>query len=169
MKVKLSSFGVIVLFLVATPVFGQQARNLWIAQFNCESKAAAAVASIQQSDLSALQYSGLFKAVTSFISESKQPTGTWSLSATETSYAGGSTAKRVMLGMGTGRAHVVMEYKLLDPDGKVAWTQKIKSEPSLWSSSGAIGGVQSQDAATSKQSQKLIDALSKFFSSQKQY
>jgi hypothetical protein len=144
----------------------QAQRNLWIAQFTCEPKAAAAVASIQQSDAAALQYSGLFKSITSFTSDSKQPAGTWSLSATETSYSGGSTAKRVMVGFGTGRAHVVMRYELRDPGGEVVWSEKIKSEPSLWSSSGAVGGVQNQDASMSKQSEKLVDALAKYLGSQ---
>lgn len=56
MKVKASSFSVvIVLFLATAPTFGQQVKNLWIAQFTCEPKAAAAIASIQQSDLAAMQ------------------------------------------------------------------------------------------------------------------
>lgn len=70
-----------------------------------------------------------------------------------------------MIGFGTGRAHVVMQYELRNPGGEVVWTQKIKSEPSLWSSSGAVGGIQNQDASTSKQSEKLVDALAKFFNS----
>lgn len=147
----------------ATSAQGQ--RNLWIAKFSCEPKAAAAVASVQQSDAAALQYSSLFKTVTSFASDSKQPAGTWSLSATETSYSGGSTAKRVMIGFGTGRAHVVMQYELRNPDGQVVWTKKIKSEPSLWSSSGTLGAIQNQDSSMSKQSEKLVDELAKFFGS----
>ncbi len=42
MKTELFSFGtVIALFLVATPVFGQQAKNLWVAKFSGEPKAVA--------------------------------------------------------------------------------------------------------------------------------
>ncbi|HKV28162.1 MAG TPA: DUF4410 domain-containing protein [Candidatus Acidoferrales bacterium] len=149
---------------VAAPAWSQQGqRNLWIAKFDCDAKAAAAVASIQQSDAAALQYSGLFKNITSFTTDSKQPAGTWSLSSTEVSYSGGSTAKRVLVGFGTGRAHVVMQYQLRNPEGDVVWSQKIKSEPSLWSSGGSLGAVQNQDASMSKQSEKLIDALAKFF------
>ena len=150
---------------LAAPAWSQGQRNLWIAKFRCDAKAAAAVASIQQSDAAALQYSSLFKNVTSFASDSKQPAGTWSLSATETSYSGGSTAKRVMIGFGTGRAHVVMQYELRNPDGNIVWSQKVKSEPSLWSSGGSLGAVQNQDASMSKQSEKLVDALAKFFDS----
>lgn len=151
---------------LSVPAWSQTQRNLWIAQFTCKQpKAAPAVASIQQSDAAALQYSGLFKSITTFASEAKQPKGTWSLTATETSYAGGSTAKRILVGFGTGRAHVVMNYRLRDPGGNVVWSQKIKSEPSYWSSSGSIGAIQNQNSSVSKQSEKLIDALAKFFKS----
>lgn len=154
----------IVLFLaLAAPVWPQEARNLWVAKFTCQPKAAAAVASVQQSDAAALQYSSLFKNVTTFATNANQPAGTWSLSADETSFAGGSAAKRVLVGLGTGRAHVEMQYQLRDPQGNVVWTKKVKSEPSLWGSSGSLGAVQNQDSAMSKQSEKLIDELTKFF------
>lgn len=142
----------------------QQGKTLWIAKFNCEPKAAPAVASVQRSDAAALQYSNLFSKVQSFATDAKQPAGSWSLQATETSFSRGSTAKRVMIGFGTGRAHLAMKYELRNPLGKVVWTKKIKSEPSLWSSTGTAGAIQNQDAAMSKQSEKLVDALSKHFS-----
>lgn len=145
---------------------GNQGKTLWIAKFSCEPKAAAAVASVQQSDTAALQYSSLFSTVHSFATDSKQPAGSWSLSATETSFSGGSTAKRMMIGLGTGRAHLEMKYELRNPDGEVVWTKKIKSEPSFWSSSGTAGAIQNQNSATSKQAEKLVDVLSKFFGSQ---
>ena len=141
-------------------------RNLWIARFTGQPEAAAAIASVQQGDLAVLQQGDLFKEVSSFASHSKQPAGAWLLSAKEISYSGGSTVKRVMFGLGTGRAHIVMAYKLLNPDGNVVWTKKIKSEPSFWSSGGVIGGIQNQGSSTSDQPQKLMDALSKFFASQ---
>jgi len=72
-----------------------------------------------------------------------------------------------MVGWGTGRAHVEMEYELRDPQGNVVWTNKIKTEPSFWSSSGTVGGVQNQHPAVSKQSEKLIDALTKCFATRK--
>lgn len=143
---------------------GQQGKTLWIAKFSCEPKAAAAVASVQQSDTAALQYSNLFSTVDSFTTDSKQPEGSWSLSAKETSFSGGSTAKRVMIGFGSGRAHLEMTYQLRNPKGEVVWTEKIKSEPSFWSSSGTVGAIQNQDPAITKQSEKLVDALSKFLS-----
>ena len=142
------------------------ARQLWIAKFSGEDKAAAAIASAQQDDLGALRQSSLFSKVASFATDATQPAGTWSLSASEVSYSGGSTAKRVMLGYGTGRAHLELEYKLANPSGAVVWTKRIKTEPSFWSSSGAVGGVQDQAAAIDKQPQKLLDELSKFFASQ---
>lgn len=148
----------------ATPQPG--ARQLWMAKFTGEDKAAAAIAAVQQDDLGALRQSSLFSKVTSFSTDATQPAGTWSLSANEGSYSGGSTAKRVMLGYGTGRAHLELEYKLTNPAGSVVWTKRIKTEPSFWSSSGAVGGVQNQDAAVDKQPQKLLDELSKFFAAQ---
>lgn len=139
-------------------------KTLWIAKFICEPKAAPAVASIQQDDAAALQYTNLFKSVTSFATDANQPAGSWSLTGKEVSFAGGSTAERVIVGFGSGRAHVEMLYELHDPDGKVVWTKKIKTQPSFWSSSGAVGGVQNQHAAVSQQSQKLINELTKYFS-----
>ncbi len=138
-------------------------RELWIARFTGEDKAAAAMAAVQKDDLGALRESSLFSKVTSFSSDATQPHGSWSLSAIEISYSAGSAAKRVLVGYGTGRAHLVLEYKLLNPAGTVVWTKTIKTEPSFWSSTGAVGGVQNQDAAVDKQPQKLLDELSKFF------
>lgn len=144
----------------------QPGRNLWIARFTGQSEATAAIASVQQTDLATLEQSNLFKEVSSFATDPKQPAGTWSLSAKEISYSGGNTAKRVLIGFGTGRAHFVMEYKLRDPRGTVVWTKKIKTEPTFWASGGGIGGIQNQGSATGQQAQKLVDEISKFFASQ---
>jgi len=140
-------------------------RNLWISKFTCETQAAAAVATVQKADLAALQQSSLFAGVSSFVTDSEQPEGTWRLSAKEISYAPGNAAERSMIGWGTGRAHLVMAYELHDPSGTVAWTQQIKTEPPLWSSTGETGGIQDQRAAMREQPVKLLDALSKFFAS----
>lgn len=148
------------------PVSAHEGRTLWIARFTGQTKALAAIASVQQGDLAALQQSVLFSKVSSFSAEAKPPAGAWTLSGKEINYAGGSAVKRVMLGFGTGRAHIVMEYKLRDPKSKVVWTEKIKTEPSFWGSAGAIGGVQNQRAALGKQPQKLLDGLAKFFQSE---
>jgi hypothetical protein len=142
------------------------ARQLWIAKFTGEDKAAAAIAAAQQDDVGALRQSSLFSKVTSFSTDATQPAGTWLLSANEVGYSGGSTAKRVIVGYGTGRAHLELEYKLANPTGTVVWTKRIKTEPSFWSSTGAVGGVQDQAAAVDKQPQKLLDELAKFFASQ---
>lgn len=82
------TFTLVLGLMFAAPAWSQE-KNLWIAKFNCDANAAAAVASIQQSDQSTLQYSNLFKNISSFSSDSKQPAGSWSLSATEVSYSGG--------------------------------------------------------------------------------
>jgi hypothetical protein len=140
-------------------------RNLWISKFTCPAQAAAAVATVQKADLAALQQSSLFAGVSSFVTDSEQPEGTWGLSAKEISYAPGNAAERSMIGWGTGRAHLVMAYELRDPSGAVVWTQQIKTEPPLWSSTGETGGIQDQRAATREQPVKLLDALSKFFAS----
>lgn len=141
------------------------ARQLWVAKFTSQDKAAAAVAAAQQDDLGALRQSNLFSKVTSFSTDPSQPAGSWSLSANEIGYSGGNTARRVMLGYGTGRAHLELEYKLTNPAGLVVWTRRIKTEPSFWSSSGPMGSVQNQGAAIDQQPPKLLHELSKFFAS----
>jgi hypothetical protein len=141
-------------------------RNLWISKFTCQADAAAAVAAVQKADLAALRQSNLFQEVSSFVTYSEQPEGTWSLSSKEISYARGSTAERSTIGWGTGRAHLVMAYELRDPRGAVVWTKQIKTEPSFWSSSGDVGGIQDQHPAVDQQPEKLLAALSKFLASQ---
>ena len=141
----------------------QSNRNLWIAKFTTDTKAAAAVGSIQGSDASALKYSNLFDTVKTFETDATQPAGTWSLAAKELDFTGGSAATRALVGFGAGRSHITMEYALTDPDGKVVWTQKITTKPSFWGSAGAMGAVQNQGQAMDEQAQKLTDALSKFF------
>ncbi|MBW4038463.1 MAG: DUF4410 domain-containing protein [Acidobacteria bacterium] len=138
-------------------------RKLWIAKFNTDTNAAAAVANIQISEANALQYSELFSSVKTFATEDNQPDGTWTLEAKETSFSGGSAAARALVGWGAGRSHITMEYTLLDPDKKVAWTGTLTTKPSFWGSAGAVGAVQNQGQAVDEQAQKLIDALSKFF------
>lgn len=147
------------------PVAAHGGRTLWFAKFAGQTKAVAAIASVQQSDLAALQQSTLFSKVSSFSTEANQPAGTWMLSGKEIDYSGGSAAKRVMLGFGAGRAHIVMQYKLSNPNGKVVWTEKIKTEPSFWTSAGAAGAAQNQRVAFTKQAQQLLNGLSKFFAS----
>lgn len=146
---------------VAQPL--PQKRNLWIAKFSTDTKAAAAVGAIQASDASALNYSNLFDSVKTFETAATQPEGTWLLTGKELDFSGGSTAKRALIGFGSGRAHITMEYTLYDPAQKVAWTQKITTKPSFWGSAGAMGAVQNQGKAMDEQGQKLINALSKFF------
>ena len=140
-------------------------RNLWISKFTCQTQAAAAVATVQKADLAVLQESSLFAGVSSFVNDSEQPEGTWRLSAKEISYAPGNAAERSIIGWGTGRAHLVMAYELRDPSGAMVWTQQIKTEPPLWSSTGDIGSIQDQSAAMREQPDKLLQALSKFFAS----
>jgi hypothetical protein len=137
-------------------------RTLWIAKFSSDAKAASAVANIQNSEASALQYSNLFDVVKSFATDPVQPEGTWTLQSKEISFSGGSAATRALVGLGAGRSHITMEYTLLDPDRKTVWTGSLTTKPSFWGSGGAIGAVQNQNKAVDEQAQKLIDALSKF-------
>jgi len=141
----------------------QPKRDLWIAKFTCDTKAAAAVGSTQVSDASALKYGNLFSSVKTFETDATQPAGTWMLAAKELDFSGGSTATRALVGFGAGRSHITLEYTLTDPDGKVVWTQKITTKPSFWGSAGALGAVQNQGQAMDEQAQKLTNALSKFF------
>lgn len=140
-----------------------QHRNLWIGKFTCDIKAASAVAATQHHDFDAMQYSNLFDGVTTFETAATQPQGTWSLTANEADFSGGSTAERALIGYGAGRASITMEYKLADPSGKVVWSQKIKTKPSFWGASGGFGAVQNQGAAEDQQAQKLTEALAKYF------
>ncbi len=148
---------------VAT-AFGQQRRTLWVAKFSGQVKAATAIAAVQKADLGALQYSGLFEKISSFASNPNPPAGSWVLSGIEVGYYGGNVVKRSLLGLGTGRAHIIMEYKLRSPQGDVVWTKRVKSEPSLWNSAGLAGSLENQNSS-SKQAQQLVEALSKFFHS----
>jgi hypothetical protein len=154
----------------APPVQIQQPaqRSLWIAKYTADMKAAGAVASTQMSSENALKYSSLFAVVVTFESNATKPDGMWKLEAKEVDFSGGSTATRALVGFGAGRSHITMEYTLTDPEGKVAWTQKITTKPSFWGSVGYSGAVQNQGEAMDEQAQKLISALSKYFASGKE-
>ena len=154
---------VILLATNATVAQEKVERKLWVGKFTGETKAASALAATQAGDTNALKYSNLFDSLTTFETDAKQPEGTWSLTANETEYKQGSTAERVLVGMGSGRAVIEMEYKLTNPAGQVVWTQKFRTKPSFWGSSGAVGGVQNQGAAEDAQAKKLIEGLSKYF------
>lgn len=138
---------------------------LWIAKFKCNSRAAQAVATVQQEDGNALEYSNLFTTVTSFSKSATAPAGAWTLEAKEIKFSGGNAAMRGLIGFGAGRAHLVMRYQLLNPDGKVVWTKEISSKPSFWGSSGAAGAIQNQSGAERKQAQKLVNDMKKFLDS----
>ncbi len=141
--------------------------NLWIAKFECDTKAAQAVAMAQQADLNALEYANLFAGVTSFATVPAAPAGAWTLNAKEIDFGGGSAAARTLVGWGAGRAHLVMEYTLHDATGAAVWTKQIKSQPSFWGASGATGAVQNQGDAERKQGQDLVNALAKFLQNRK--
>ena len=146
----------------------QQNRNLWIDKFSAETKAASAVASVQTSTANALKYSNLFSSVKTFDTDATQPEGTWSLTAKEVGFSGGSTAKRALIGFGSGRAKITMEYTLTDASKKAVWTKRITTKPSYWGAAGAMGAVQSQSGAVDEQAQKLVDALTRFFAPDKE-
>jgi hypothetical protein len=146
-----------------TVATSQPGNNLWIAKFECETKAAQAVAGAQQSDFAALQYSSLFSGVTQFSSEATVPAGAWTLTGKELDFTGGSAAERALIGYGSGRAHLVMLYELHDPSGKVVWSKKLKTQPSFWGSTGYVGPTQNQGAASDKQGQALVNALQAYF------
>lgn len=138
-------------------------KNLWIAKFKCEPKAARAVALTQRADFTALQYSTLFSHVTQFSSTHTAPADAWTLTGKELDFSGGNTAARSLIGWGAGRAHLVMLYRLRDGSRKVVWSKKIKTEPSFWGSVGHARAVQRQSPAWTKQGQALVNALHKYF------
>lgn len=147
----------------AAAASSQPGMTLWIAKFECDAKAAQAVAGSQQADFDALQYSNLFSSVTQFSGQPAAPGGAWTLTAKELDFAGGSAAERALVGFGSGRAHLVMQYELRDPSGKVVWSKKLKTEPSFWGSTGYVGPAQNQGAAWAKQGQALVNELQKYF------
>lgn len=138
-------------------------RNLWIAKFSCDTKAAMATAASQNGVTNALKYSNLFANVKTFETDATKPEGTWSLTAKEIDFSGGSAATRALVGLGSGRSHIEIEYSLADPTGKVVWTAKIKTKPSWWGSAGVTGAIQNQGAALDAQGQKVTEALAKYF------
>ncbi|HEU5458054.1 MAG TPA: DUF4410 domain-containing protein [Terracidiphilus sp.] len=140
--------------------------DLWIAKYEADTKAASAVASIQASTANALKYSNLFDSVKTFETDSAQPEGTWTLTGKETEFSGGSAAKRALVGFGSGRSKVTMEYTLYDAAKKAVWTKKITTKANFWGAA-ALGAAQDQGKAMDEQGQKLTDALAQFFSSDK--
>ncbi|HTV15464.1 MAG TPA: DUF4410 domain-containing protein [Acidobacteriaceae bacterium] len=164
----LQLFSFSLLIATAGTAAAQTANPLWMAKFDCEAKAASAVAEAQQSDLTALQYSSLFASVTAFTAAPAAPAGAWTLTGKEVNYSGGNAAERNMVGWGAGRAHLVMHYELHDANGKIVWTSDIKTEPTFFGSTGDTGAIQNQNAAEKKQGQALVNALAKFFASQPQ-
>lgn len=138
--------------------------DLWIAKYEAkDTKAAAAVASVQAATGNALKYSNLFTSVKTFDSSATQPEGTWMLEAKETEFSGGSAAKRALVGFGSGRSKITMEYTLYDASKKAVWTKKITTKANFWGAA-ALGAAQDQGKAMDEQGQKLTDALAKFFS-----
>jgi Domain of unknown function (DUF4410) len=137
--------------------------DLWIAKYEVkDTKAAAAVASVQAATGNALKYSNLFTSVKTFDSSATQPEGTWMLEAKETEFSGGSAAKRALVGFGSGRSKITMEYTLYDASKKVVWTKRITTKANFWGAA-ALGAAQDQGKAMDEQGQKLTDALAKFF------
>lgn len=168
---KLAALFAFVFALAMFPVASlaqQQDRSLWIDKFSADAKAASAVASVQMSTANALKYSNLFATVKTFDTDAKQPEGTWLLTAKEVEFSGGSTAKRALIGFGSGRAKITMEYTLTDASKKAVWTKKITTKPSYWGAAGAMGAVQNQSGAVDEQAQKLVNALTSFFSPDKE-
>ena len=137
-------------------------RNLWIAKYESEVKAAAAVASVQAATVNAMKYSNLFATVKTFESEAVQPEGAWTLTAKEIEFSGGSAAKRALVGFGSGRSKVTMEYTLYNPSRKPVWTKKITTKANFWGAA-TLGAAQDQSKAMDEQGQKLTDALAEFF------
>jgi hypothetical protein len=140
-------------------------KTLWIAKFKCDTRAAQAVAAVQQQVPNALQYSNLFANVTTFTSEAAAPAGAWTLKGKEVKYSPGSAAMRGLIGFGSGRARLVMRYELINSKGKMVWKKEISSSPPFWGSYGAKGMIQSQRAAVTKQAQDLVNGLQSFFDS----
>jgi len=139
-----------------------ESRVLWIAKYETDAKAAAAVASIQASTANTLKYSNLFESVKTFETDATQPEGTWTLTAKELDFSGGSAAKRALVGFGSGRSKITMEYTLYDASKKVVWTKKITTKANFWGAA-ALGAGQDQGKAMDEQGQKLADALANFF------
>ena len=60
------------------------------------------------------------------------------ISAKLTDFGGGNMAARVMVGMGSGRAHAGYDFTIKDSaTGNVIWEQRIKGVASVWSNSAS--------------------------------
>jgi hypothetical protein len=137
-------------------------RTLWIAKYDAETKAAQAVSVIQSATANTLKFSKLFDTVKTFETDASQPEGTWMLTGKEIEFSGGSAAKRALVGFGSGRSKVTMEYTLYNPEKKVVWTQRIRTKANFWVAT-ALGAAQDQSKAMDEQGQKLVDTLARFF------
>ena len=162
----LKLFWIALLIATARTAAAQATNPRWVAKFDCDAKAAQAVAEAQQSDMTALEYASLFTSVTAFSTAPAAPAGAWTLTGKEINFSGGNAAERNMVGWGAGRAHLVMHYELHDAAGKVVWTGDIKTEPAFFGSTGDTGAIQNQNVAEKKQGQALVNALAKFLASQ---
>ena len=74
------------------------------------------------------------------------------VSATLVDFAPGNAATRLMVGLGSGRAHAGYDFTIKDAaTGKVLWTKRIKETASFWSNT----------ASSASQRQELPEKVAK--------
>ena len=81
------------------------------------------------------------------------------LSATLSDFAPGNMATRVMVGLGSGRAHAGFDFTLKDSAGRTVWQRRIKETASFWSNS-ASSAAQRQELPE-KVAKALVKELEK--------
>jgi len=74
-------------------------------------------------------------------------------------FASGNVATRMVIGLGTGRAHAGFIFTIKDPSGEVIWTKTIKETASFWSNSASSSAQRSE--LPEKVAKTLVEELQK--------
>jgi hypothetical protein len=106
--------------------------------------------------ISVLKSSGMFPAVGT-PEQAKDKKAQVEITAKLVDFAGGNVAKRMLIGLGTGRAHAGFDFVVKDATtGKVLWQKRVKETASFWSNS----------ASSSAQRTELPEKVAKSFMEQ---
>jgi len=103
--------------------------------------------------LNILKSSGVFTAVGT-VEQAKDRKSRVEISAELVDFAGGSVTKRMMVGLGSGRAHAGFDFTVKESaTGKILWKRTVKETASFWSNS----------ASSASQRQELPEKVAKTF------
>ena len=93
-----------------------------------------------------------------FTPEAAKDNGGLELRATLADFAPGNMATRVMVGLGTGRAHAGFDFTVMD-SGRMVWQKRIKETASFWSNSAS--SVSQRQELPEKIAKTLVKELQK--------